>query len=151
MKMHIKSIGKICKVAVVPISLICPKIVVGFMAFFFNYPFSISLTFSQNLSSSVFFSWRSESDLYTYFQMVWNSESPCLFWSLQFSISIYCQAWQSERHLENPLGSDTVLFTWMCSSNLEFFLMISINHFIQHLISFFTLLIQCKKEPKMAR
>lgn len=136
MKMHIKNIGKICKVAIVPISLICPKIIVGLYGFLL-YPFNISLAFSQNLSSSVFFSWRSESDLYTYFQMVWNSESPCLFWSLQFSVNIYCQAWQSERHPENPLGSDTVLFTCMCGSSLEFFLIISINHFSQYLISFF--------------
>lgn len=40
--------------------------------------------------------------------------------------------------------------TCMCGSSLGF-LIISINHFSQHIISFFTLWIQCQKEPKMAR
>lgn len=140
-----------CKVAVVPISLICPKIIVDLYGFLL-YPFNISLAFSQNLSSSVLFSWRNESDLYTDFQMVWSSESPCLFWSVQFPLTFTIRhgSLRGTRRIPSVQIQSSVP-TCMCGSSLEFFLIISINHFSQCIISFFTLLIQCQKEPKMAR
>lgn len=65
--MHITSIGKIHKTMTVPISLVCPKIVVDlYKAFFFNYSFKNSLAFSQNLSSFASFSNYSLLNVYSF-------------------------------------------------------------------------------------
>lgn len=132
-------------------SLFVPRSYLIFMAFFFNYPSNISLAFRQNLRSSVFLAGGVRVTYILISKWFAVLSHPAFSGHCSLPLTFTVRHGSLRRTGRIPLVQiQSSVPTCMCSSSLAFFLIISINHFSQRIISFFTLLIQCQKEPKMA-